>query len=279
MFGSDVSPDVTAFGPGEPASAVVGSVHGDEPTGVRAMHRVLESPPAFDQGVKFVVANPPAAVAHRRYLDVDLNRVFPGDGDADERERRLAADLVAETDGCNVLSMHTTEATSEPVAFVTSGHPRALDVVSRLPIAHVVNEQPTVDSAFSSTDGVVSVEVGKPEHQDATERAERIIRAFLRVDGVVDEPPPETGGTTYYTTDGTVEKPPDADAYELLVENFERVEAGTTYARVDGEPLVADEPFVPILVSETGYDDMFGYRGYRVAGSLNGAREAWLDDD
>ncbi len=278
MFGREVSPETGVFGPGKPASAVVGSVHGDEPTGVRAMHRVLDSPPTFDRAVKFVVANPPAAAAHRRGLDADMNRMFPGDRDADERERRLAAELVAETEGCTVLSMHTTRATPEPVAFVTSGHPRALDVVSRLSIDHVVNERPVVDSAFSSVEGVVSVEVGHPEKQDAIGRAERLIRAFLRVEGAVDGSPPPVDEQTYYTTYGTVEKPPDADSYELLVGNFEQVEAGTTYARADGEPLVADEAFVPVLVSEFGYDDIFGYRGRWVADSLDGARDAWLDD-
>ncbi|WP_435176950.1 succinylglutamate desuccinylase [Halorussus sp. AFM4] len=277
MFGGDVSPESTVFGSGDPDSAVVGSVHGDEPTGVRAIHRVLEPPPTFDRPVKFVVANPPAAVAHRRYLDVDMNRVFPGDADADERERRLAAQLVAETDDCTVLSIHTTRATSDPVAFVTSEHRRTLEVVSQLPLDYVVNERPTVDSAFSST-GAVSVEVGKPERDDAIAKAEEIIRAFLRVVGAVDEPSPPTSSPAYFTTDDTIEKPGSHDSYELLVENFERVEAGTAYAKADGETLVADESFVPILVSETGYDDIFGYRGHRTADSLDGARDAWLGD-
>lgn len=278
MFGEDVSPDTAVFGPGQPESAVVGSVHGDEPTGVRAIHRILETPPKFDQAVKFVAANPPAGVAHRRYLDVDMNRVFPGDVDADARERRLAARLVAETDGCNTLSIHTTRATSDPVAFVTSGHPRALEVVSQLPIDYVVNERPVIDSAFSST-GVVSVEVGKPEQHDATEKAENIIRAFLRVVDAVDEPSPATSSPEYFTTYDTIEKPDTDGSSELLVENFERVETGTAYAKTDGETLVADESFVPVLISETGYDDIFGYRGRKVAKSPDGARDAWLDND
>lgn len=278
MFGDDVSPDTTVFGQGEPDSAVVGSIHGDEPTGVRAIHRLLETPPPFDHAVKFIVANPPAAVAHRRFLDVDMNRVFPGDSGADARERRLAAQLVAETTDCTVLSIHTTHATRDPVAFVTSGHPRTLEVVSQLPLDYVVNERPVIDSAFSST-GVVSVEVGKPEHQNATKKAEDIIRTFLRVVDVVDEPVPATASPEYFTTYDTLEKPATDDACELVVENFDSVEAGTTYAKVDGETMTADESFVPVLISETGYDDIFGYKGQKVADSLDGARDAWLTDD
>lgn len=279
MFGDDVSPAVTLFGPGEPELAVVGSVHGDEPTGVRAMFRVLEASPTFERAVKFIVANPPAAVAHRRYLDEDMNRVFPGSPDAEARERRLAAQLLAETEGCTILSIHTTHATTEPVAFVTSGHPRSLEIAARLPLDYVVNERPIVDSAFSSAEGVVSVEAGKPEKVNATGTAVEIIRAFLRMTGAFHEPSATDSNSEYFTTYDTVEKPADADSCELLVENFERVEAGTTYAKVDDETLVAEEPFVPVLVSETGYDDIFGYRGRVVAGSLEEAKDAWLEGD
>lgn len=85
--------------------------------------------------------------------------------------------------------------------------------------------------------------------------------------------------TEYFTSTDTVEKPPNAGSYELLVENFERVEAGTPYAKTEEQTLVVDESFVPILISETGYDDIFGYRGRKVADSLDEVRDAWLGEN
>lgn len=276
MFGADVSPGVTVLGPGEPELAVVGGVHGDEPSGVRAVRRVLESNPDLERAVKLVVANPQAAVAHRRYLDADLNRVFPGDPDAADRERRLAAQLCDLAADCTVLSMHSTHSCPDPIAFVSEDRPRAQEIASRLPLDYVVNEEPAVEGAFTSSASVVSVEVGRQLTEEATENARDIVRAFLRLTDALPGDPPSTSSPDYFSLVEPIEKPA-VEGHEVLVENFEPVEAGTTYARSGSDELVADESFVPILLSETGYDDIFGYRGRLVGDSLPAARDAWLD--
>lgn len=278
MFDQDVSPDVTALGPGDAEVAVVCNVHGDEPTGARAIHRVLSSSPEFERAVKFVVANLPASVVDRRSLDVDMNRVFPGDPESDDRERRLAAQLVQETADCDVLSIHTTHATPEPIAFVSEGHPRSLEIVSGLPIAYVVDETPVVDSSFSSTERVISVEVGKVQQPNAVAKAEMLIRAFLEDrDALADGPPMHAPVTHYFEIYDTVEKPAGDESFELLARNFERVEEGDAYAKSKQGTLLADEPFVPVLMSQSGYGSIFGYRGRKVGESVEEAEEAWLD--
>lgn len=69
---------------------------------------------------------------------------------------------MAETAEIPALSIHTTHATPDSIAYVTSDNPHALAIADRLPLKYVVNEQPIVDSALSSTDGLISVEAGKP---------------------------------------------------------------------------------------------------------------------
>lgn len=274
MFGGDVDIDVTVLGDGDPDLAVVGGVHGDEPSGLRAIRHVLDTEPDLQRPVKFVVANPPATVAHRRYLDVDMNRTFPGDRNSKDRERQLAAQLREEIEGSLVLSMHSTHSSAEPLAFVSGDHPDAQAAAARLPLDHVVNHDPAVDGAFTSCECVVSVEVGRQLTEDATTNATKLVRAFLRLtDALPDDP--KTGSPTFYTMRDAVEKPADEDEVSLLVDNFERVDAGAAYAATPDEEYAADDPFYPILMSETGYEDIFGYRGERVADSLADAREAW----
>lgn len=280
MFDQDIAPHVVEFGPGDADLAVVCNIHGDEPTGARAIHRLLKQPPEFERAVKFIIANPPASILHRRSLDVDMNRVFPGDPESDDRERRLAAQLVTETAGCDTISFHTTHATHEPVAFVSEGHPRSLEIVSQLPIAYVINETPVIDRPFSSTGQIVSIEAGKVEHPNSTAKAEMLIRSFLTNEGAVsEEPPMHAPVTNYFDIYDKVEKPSGDGSYELLARNFERVEAGEAYAKSKEGFLIADEPFVPVLMSQSGYDEIFGYRGRKVGESVEDAKEAWLNEE
>lgn len=273
MFGERAEIDVTVLGEGNPELVVVGGIHGDEPSGIRAIRHVLDTEPGLERAVKFVVANPPAAVAHRRYLDADMNRVFPGDHDSADRERRLAAQLSEEIGGSLVLSLHATHSSGEPIAFVSGEHPDAQAVASRLPLDHVINHDPVVDGAFTSRERVVSVEAGRQLTEDATTNATKLVRAFLRLtDALPDEP--ATGSPDFYTMEDTVEKP-GVDERQLLVDNFQEVASGTTYAATPDAEFVADEAFYPVLMSEAGYDDIFGYRGQRAGSALEEAREAW----
>jgi len=278
MFDEDVSIDVTTVGSGDAELAVVCNVHGDEPTGARALRRFLDDGPTLERTVTFVVANPPASACHRRYLDVDMNRVFPGDRDAEDRERRLAAQVVAATADCETLSIHTTHATPEPVAFVSRDDPRALDLAASLPVSHVVDQSPVVDGAFSSQPATVSVEAGKVEQPNAVGKATMIVRAFLAARGALSTSPPvHAPETTYYELVDQVRKPPGDDSHQLLARNFERVTAGEAYANTADGPIVADESFVPILMSRSGYPEIFGYRGREVGTSIEEAKAAWVE--
>ncbi|MFB6206427.1 MAG: succinylglutamate desuccinylase/aspartoacylase family protein [Haloglomus sp.] len=270
-----VSPAVVDRGPGDPEIALVGGVHGDEPSGVRAIRNLLDDGLEFERGVRFIIANPPAFAANERFLDTDLNRVFPGDVEAPERERRLAAQLCELTGGLPTLSLHSTHSHPDPIALVAFDDDVA-HIAANLPVSDIVDETSTIDGAFTDCSSVITVEAGCQHTEEATETATEQARAFLAVTDAIDESVPDSEAT-FYRLDEKVEKPSDA-AYDLRVENFETVEAGTTYATAGDESFVADRPFVPILMSECGYEDVFGYKGSTVGTSLEEARRELTED-
>jgi hypothetical protein len=100
--------------------------------------------------------------------------------------------------------------------------------------------------------------------------AEELAIEFLRVTDVL-EGAPQSMDSTYYAMDTEMPKP-YAEEYELLVDNFELVSRDSPYARVDGDLVYADTEFYPILMSSSGYEDIFGFKGHWLGESVTEAR-------
>jgi len=279
------------IGTGTPKVAVVGGIHGDEPCGVHAVEQLLADPPAVDEPVKLVVANERAYERGERYVDTDLNRSFPGDPDADAHEARLAAELADELEDCLTLAHHSTQSYDEPFAVVDEPNGLMRTLVPKLPVEAIVTTGQFIQGRLFSAVRSIEVECGYQGSDAAADNAAEITEAFLRATGVLAEKDgTDLGGQGAGETIG-VDRPEDGSdgdgrtttgtdlpvyrlsrsidknertEYELLASNFERVDAGSAYAAVDGDPVVAEEPFYPVLMSENGYERIFGYAAQRV---------------
>ncbi|QLG50030.2 succinylglutamate desuccinylase/aspartoacylase family protein [Natrinema halophilum] len=253
---------------------VVGGVHGDETGGVRAVRRLREADLDLKRGVAFVVANSAAVDAGKRYLDSDLNRAFPGNR-AGNHEEQLAAQLSELIQNCPTLSLHGTHSRPTPFALIHRSRPQQLDLAAQMPVPYVVDHWGVNEGAITACGISVEIEVGPQGTEEAAGAAEKQAYAFLKLTGALPgESPP--GDPDYFHMADPIRKPPGR-SYEVYVKNFEYVPTGTAYASVDGEELVADDPFNPILMSEDGYSDILGYRGTKIAESLEKAREALLN--
>lgn len=253
---------VEVLGDGPPEVAIVGGVHGDEPCGVRAVERLLAEPPPVERAVKLIVANERAIEAGVRYVDEDLNRVFPGDEDADTHESRLAVQLAEELDGLTVLALHSTQSYPAPFAVVQSADGPTRRLYRRLPVDAVVETEGFVNGRlFEANCELVEVECGLQRSEQATENAVRLCRAFLAAADVLPGAAEPRDVPAFRLTRSVPKEP--ASEYEVCVENFQPVAAGEQFAAVDGRPVVADEPFYPVLLSANGYEERFGYAAQR----------------
>ncbi|PSQ26443.1 succinylglutamate desuccinylase [Halobacteriales archaeon QS_9_68_17] len=248
---------VEQVGEGTPEIAVVAGIHGDELGGVRAVERLLDEPLTADRPVKFVVANEEAIEAGERYLEADLNRSFPGDSDADEHERRLAAAVSDEIEGCLTLALHSTQSYAEPFAVVDGIDDMVRDICPRLSVAAVVETSEYIQGRIFVATDAIEVETGLQGSDQSEENALRIVREFLTATGVL---PGDAIGREVpaYKLLYPIDKEP-ADEYEVFAENFERVDAGEPFAAADGAELTAEDDFYPVLLSPYGYANVFGY--------------------
>lgn len=253
---------VETLGDGEPELAVISAVHGDEPAGVRAIERLLDDDPDVDRPIKLVVANERALEAGVRFVDVDLNRVYPGDPDADSHERRLAARLHDVIDGCRVIDLH--ETVSEPTPFVALSRPigASADLAAAAGVGHAVDIS-LVDGGVITEHRGVAIECGPKGTAASIRKADRVLDRILRGVDVLPGDPDRSDPTLFQVT-GRV----GGAGYEFVGENFRRVDEGTAFAVRDEDELVAEEPFYPTLMSTDGYETMLGFRS-ELCGTLS----------
>lgn len=254
---------VETIGEGEPEVAVVAAIHGDEPCGVSAVERLLAEDIAVQIPAKLIVANELALDRGVRFVDEDMNRVFPGAPEAETHEARLAYRLAEEIEGCRVLALHSTQSHGKPFAVVDGIHEFAEFVVPRLPVAAVVDSANFVEGRiFTVAPDCVEVECGYQGSDQAAENAYNLTRAFLTATGVIpgDTQPHDVPVYRLF------ERVPKAKGtqHQVHVENFSRVDPGTAYASTDGEDRVAQKTFYPVLMSAHGYDELFGYSAEHV---------------
>ena len=258
---------IEQLGDGSPEIAVVAAIHGDEPCGVRAVERVLADAPAVERPVKLIVANEEALARGVRYTETDLNRAFPGDPAAETHEERLAHALAREIRDCTTLALHSTQSYDEPFALVDTVDAVARSICPYLPVSVLVETGAESDGRLIEYPHTVEVECGLQGSDAAAENAVDLVYGFLEATGALVGDEPVTGEdreeVAVYRLGGPIPKR-EAAEYEVFVENFRRVEAGEPFAAADGEELVADDSFYPVLMSPYGYETVFGYRGERV---------------
>jgi predicted deacylase len=239
---------------GETTVAVVCCLHGDEPCGKRAVERLLAEYGDVE-GAKFVLANPRAYERGERYVEADLNRTFPGDPDADTDERRLAPRVLEELRGHVVLDVHATESRPTPFALFHRRTDAVFEAARNTGIERVIDIGFVEGGLIGHVDGV-SVEFDRTDPEGAAEGAYRTTRNFLANYGLIDAEPAGADPVVYRVYD---EIPKEREGFELLFENFERVGAGEVFARDGREVIEAGGTFYPVLTSEEGYEDIYGF--------------------
>lgn len=257
---------VETLGDGTPDVAVVGTIHGDEPCGARAIERFLAEGPIGEirRPVKLIFANERALAADERFIEEDLNRLFPGDPDSDIHEERLAHALLREIDGCTTLGFHATVSFDKPFGTLAHLSESKAKIMRALPLSHAADFTGAVKGRSVNIPEFVNVEAGYQGSTRAAENAYECLVAYLRTMDVLPDTEAPTSTQLYRVYD-TVEKKPHLD-YRLGVENFERVAAKEIFAESTDEThaLRAEQEFWPVLMSSHGHSSLLGYKAEAV---------------
>lgn len=246
-------------GDGEPELVVVGSVHGDEPAGKKAINRLLEEDHEFNKPVKFIIANEKALEKNVRYTEVDLNSSFPGNPDSDLYEERLAAKITEHTEGQKVIDLHTTKSTEEPFVNVKNLEEETREMVRDTGVNNSVCFPEDSGVLMETASKAVLVETGPQGTERAAEKSLEVLKNFLSCQGVINGKC-ERNDPDFFRYLDTVE-----GDWIFEAENFKKVESGEIYASKEiGEVLEAERDFYPVLMSTNGYNGKLGYMAEKV---------------
>lgn len=158
--------DLETIGTGKKKFAIITLVHGDE-TETLDIVRILKQ--RFSEEDKkifsfyIIKANKNASKENKRFLDADLNRVFPGkkEGNREEKLAYMLTDFLSKMDF--VLDLHTTPAITEPFFIITKKDQSIIDKINKRGIKKLCIMSPEVASGKALIDYCkgVSLEINK----------------------------------------------------------------------------------------------------------------------
>ena len=253
-----------------PLFIAVGGIHGNEPCGIEALARVLGTLEACDLRIegRFVAlsGNRTALARGVRWVDVDLNRVWPDPGNAGapherphdsveaHEQRELLEVIGAHVDeGWSrvvVLDLHSTSAGGPPFCILADSLQNRA-ITRQLPLPMVLGLEESVNGTLLghfSEQGHVAVSLESGKHDDATsvDHAESTVWLMLVAAGVIaaDDVPDHAAhhrrlarvsqGAPRFAEVLYREPVSDGErfAMEPGFENFQRVARGRRLARV-----------------------------------------------
>lgn len=250
---------IEILGGEEPRYSVVYCIHGNEPSGKKAVEKLKNQDIEILKPLKLIFANEKAYQREKRYIDKDLNRVFPGNKDADNHEEQLAHKIMQEINNTENLLLHSTQ--SQPTPFAIVGEKGLKNNLYQTIGTEWSVIDDNKDGTLENNSNSVLVEAGPQRSEKADKEAYKALKNFLASQGIIKQEhyTPFSRKTKLYKYKETVEN----KGYKFTAENFEKVEKGEAYAVKDGEELKADEEFYPFLMSTKGYE-FLGFKAEKV---------------
>ena len=238
--------------------------HGDERIGLKVAKEIQKL--NIDRNILAVqIANSKAFKLRKRFIDKDLNRVFPGkkDGDYEERIAYKLSGVIKSAD--LVLDIHSTKSELKDAIIVTKIDDRTLQYIKAIHPKYVVIMNTTRDNALISQAKIgIAFEYGKDNDPDVLKKVVADIKRLFSHMGLIDvRLHKRKQATNYFNVISSVKKP---KGYKLLpkIKNYKLVRKGEVFATNNKDYLTAEDNFYPILFGDSNYKIIFGFMGKKI---------------
>jgi len=159
---------------------LVACVHGNEKYGIKVLKKIDRI--SYKGKIIPIIANLEAAKKNKRYIDMDLNRCFPGK-QRGNCEQRLAYSLTKILKKCDyVIDLHSSSIKTDPFIITTRLSRRHKELISYIPIKKVVLITKKLAKGNALIDNCscgISIEIGQHNDTRNGSRAINIIKNML----------------------------------------------------------------------------------------------------
>ena len=246
------------LGNGQPSVAVVACLHGNEPVGEK-VHRWLETQAhTFAGSVKLVFGNAKAFKKDKRFINKDLNRVFPGKEDGCYEEQRALKIMIDLENVDFVLDIHSrTPNTVEPFAiiphemkcerFVRASTMENVFVLPKKKKNQIYSGMAMIDTVKCPA---LAIESGQHKSFKTENVAIRIMQNILQAIGIL----PGIALLTrprYFTGDKSLREIERNMIIDDNIREFKKIEKGQVIARGVNKTLIAERSFYPVAIDFT----------------------------
>ncbi len=240
--------------------------HGDELAGKRVADGISERyPQLLKNGLDIIIANELAYQQGKRYVDSDLNRVFPGkpDGNYEERRAYELAPIVSSYDF--VIDVHSTESGTEDTVIVTKIDEETKDALIAVSPRYILFMNIKPDKSLISRAKVgIAFEMGKDADEKTVEKTMQGIESLLTYAKLTSVEKTLGHRTEAFEVFQEIVKPKNA-RLNADIKNFHRIETGSIYAKSkDGSPIKAEFDFYPVIFGNDNYETIFGFAARKI---------------
>ena len=218
-------------------TAIVVCLHGDELYGLEVADKISKKIPLF-------IGNPLAIEKRKRYVDKDLNRVFPGDLNGTTYEEKRAAHLLKELkDYKYIIDIHSSSCDLELFGIITKPAPCKLELAKKLKLKKIVLMSEEFGKNSSLIDHVgcgISLEIGPHEKKENIEKIIEVINNTCNGE--------ECSEPKMFKVFDSIK----GDAVNYFIKNFKPVKKGDLIAKGEKD-YYAEFDFIPLFVGEKAY--------------------------
>jgi len=237
--------------------------HGDELIGLK-VKKELEKVEIINGVLEFNVANEKAYKEKKRFIDSDLNRVFPGNPKGNYEEK-MAHKLLPKIKKADlVIDIHSTISDLKDALIITKLNKRTSEVIKVINPKYLLWMNISRKNALISNAKVgVAFEYGKDKDKKTLNKTvgdiKKILKHFNMIKGLSSKNKLKTKS---FKINKSIYKK-NGQELDSKIKNYKFVRKGQIISS-NKEILKAPENFYPILFSSNGYDDIFGFLGKKI---------------